>query len=197
MMTKKILALTAVAVSFFLMPAFAEFYQYTDDNGVVHYTDDYSTIPEAYQSQVAEHPETPVEFSGEDRDIRPGPGQTALDQDQKNAGVQAEESPEAIETSVEGAEAGSQPTDQLIKQRQALIGQKEQLQQEHEKLLQEKQTLESTREELNSTPEVNAFNQKVEALNLKIIQYHEKIDNLKSKIEEYNHLIEKQQSAIQ
>jgi hypothetical protein len=59
MMIQNILRLATAALIFISIPAHAEFYQYEDKNGVVHYTDNFATIPEQYRSQISSHPETP------------------------------------------------------------------------------------------------------------------------------------------
>ncbi|PIP39285.1 MAG: hypothetical protein COX19_08145 [Desulfobacterales bacterium CG23_combo_of_CG06-09_8_20_14_all_51_8] len=42
------------------LPASAEFYQYVDSKGIVHYTDTLSTIPSIYQSHVTQPQQAPV-----------------------------------------------------------------------------------------------------------------------------------------
>ena len=169
-----LITLTALIACLCFSPAAqAEFYQYTDDNGVVHYTDDYSTIPKPYQTQIDAHPETPKDSPSqaggtEEKNI----GQTEDAQSDKQF------SPEALE--------------QLARQREELVEKKEQLDQQYEELLEEKEALESSRKEMSDEAEIKTYNQKVQALNEKINQYHEKESALKTKIEAYNKRIREQ-----
>ena len=39
-------------------PVSAEFYEYIDENGIIHYTNDLTTIPTEYRSQLTRFDET-------------------------------------------------------------------------------------------------------------------------------------------
>ncbi len=175
-----------IACLCFSLPAQAEFYQYTDDSGVVHYTDDYSTIPEPYQSQIDSHTETPKDSPGKAGDTEEkNIGQTAPDEDQ-TADREPGEAASGQTEAAEEEESSSAAADQLTRQREELVEKKEQLDQQYEELLEKKKALESSREEMSDDEEIKAYNQKVQELNEKINQYHEKESTLKAKIEEYN-----------
>jgi len=190
-----LITLTALmACLCFSLPAKAEFYQYTDDKGVVHYTDDYSTIPEPYQSQIDSHPETPKDTAAETNDSR---GKAAgIEKNTRGRQRGAKESLEnSASSETEAAAATKQPdpqTARLRKEREALVKEKEQLTQEYETILQKKEALDASREQLEDEAEIKSYNQKTQALNEKIKQYREKENALKSKIEQYNQRIKEQ-----
>lgn len=54
------ICLGLILMLFLALPASAEFFQYVDNKGITHYTDTFSTIPPAYQSQVALHQIAPA-----------------------------------------------------------------------------------------------------------------------------------------
>ncbi len=61
----------AIVFSLLLIPAIpasAEFYQYVDSKGITHFTDNISTIPTEYQSQLEQHEEI-ILLPEEDSDI--------------------------------------------------------------------------------------------------------------------------------
>lgn len=61
MLIRTIPGLAITALCLLAAGAHAEFYQYTDDRGVVHYTDYFLNVPEKYRSQIASHKDIPNE----------------------------------------------------------------------------------------------------------------------------------------
>jgi predicted aspartyl protease len=74
-MIRRILALSLLATTALVSPAAAELYQWTDGDGVRHYTSDPATIPEAYRADARDigSPRTRETPAGEARrDADPG-----------------------------------------------------------------------------------------------------------------------------
>jgi len=198
MIIRNTIGIVAAVLFLFSIPAHAEFYQYKDDNGVVHYTDNYSTIPAPYRSQVESHAETPPDATREAATAKPQASEKeksappAWNQDsEEEKETQDNVVPEPTEASAEGGQKESK-TEWLKEQRAGLLKRKEQLDRQHENLIKERQELQSKRDKMEEPAEIEAYNQKVQELNEKITQYQEKQSALKSEIESYNKRIKEQ-----
>lgn len=163
---------TAVILAFFLFAASAgaELYEYTDQSGVTHYTNDASTIPEKYRPQTRSTSETPAK-----------PAKNKPENTVGQHKDQAEKKGPAPKISGKA----------LKDQRDQMVQKKEALNQRFEKLLEEKEKLAAQREKLSKDSEIKAYNQKVQALNQKIKAYQQKEQALKAEIEAYNKKIQK------
>jgi hypothetical protein len=193
MMIQNILRLATAALIFISIPAHAEFYQYEDKNGVVHYTDNFATIPEQYRSQISSHPETPPASQEKTRNpgIHSNEPSIASDnesswQDSKTENSDNQKISKAEEKDSSGKDM---ETARLKRQRQILLEEKNRMNDKYKKILKEKQKLESSRSEIEEEAEINAYNKKVQQLNEKINEYREKENALKSEIQEYNEMI--------
>jgi chromosome segregation ATPase len=174
-MDKKYLLLAAAACVLLCTSfALAELYQYTDKNGVVHYTDDYTTIPEQYRSQIDSQPETPPDQAA-------GQQPAAEETENNRTGKTPQE------------EKASQASMQALKdKREQLIKEKQQLDQTYQALLKQKKDLEGQAGSLSKDSEIQEYNRKVKELNERITNYREKEQALKARIEQYNKRIENQ-----
>ncbi len=169
----------AVAAAFLFLctgAAQAELYQYVDQNGVVHYTDNYAAIPEQYRPQATVSPEAPAEPQD-----RQAAGSTPTPDD---PGRVTDETggKEQTEASDKNRNARQQEWEQLVER-------KKQLDQTYESLLEEKAALDARSKKISKEDEIKAYNQEVKQVNEKIRQYREKEKALRSDIDQYNERI--------
>ena len=171
-MKTQILAGAAAVLAVFLLTvsAGAELYEYTDQSGVTHYTNNPASIPEKYRSRAQSTPETSAAPSKNKAD----------DTVQQEKGKTAKKGP-----------APEKSEKALTEKRDQLIQKKEALDQRFENLMQEKEKLAAQREKLSKDSEIKAYNKKVQALNQKIKNYQQKEQALKAEIQAYNKKIQK------
>jgi predicted RNase H-like nuclease (RuvC/YqgF family) len=168
--------------------AAAEIYHYVDNRGVIHYTNDLATIPEAYR-QTAEasdeirlSPEqTEAAAPGEKRDPPPRAG-SAPSQEEPETGKT--DDPDAYE-SLEG----------LQEKRRALLKEKEKLEHQYQGLTQQRDQLKASREKLETKKQIKSYNQQVKELNEKISDYQQTRDALEAEIEQFNNQLRSQGRA--
>lgn len=172
-MYKQIVLGVAAALIFLCTgTAQAQLYQYVDQNGVVHYTDNYATIPEQYRSEATASPEA--------RSEPRNPQAAATDDPDRATDGPGEK--EQAEASDKNGNARQQEWEQLMER-------KKQLDQTYENLLKEKEALDARSEEISKEDEIKAYNQEVKQVNEKIRQYREKEKALRSDIDQYNERI--------
>ncbi len=181
-------ALLAAAVFLLALPAAvqAELYQYKDQEGVVHFTDDYGRIPEKYRSQVKTHESTEPEPEKAEQET----GRRSSNPEQ--AGEQEKEEAAGKE-SLEGSLTEGGETASLQQKREALVQKKEKLNSAYKSLAEEKKQLEARREELSGDEEIEEYNTRVNELNRKIKQYRKEEEALKAEINKYNQQIREKQ----
>ncbi len=168
-MNPRIFFVLTAAFFFFAFAVHAEFYQYTDQSGVVHYTDDYSTIPEQFRPQASAISQVP-------KDLSP---------------PQADQSQSLDASEINTGSTGDQ-ADNLQGKRKELVKRQETLHQQYKILLNEKEKLEARGGELSKKSEVQAYNKQVRQLKEKIKTYQEKVSALESEIQKYNKRIQEQ-----
>lgn len=170
--------ITALAFLFSAAAVHAELYRYTDENGVVHFTDDRSEIPEKYKDQVKSQPEIPTEFKDSARE-------------------KPDTSP--AETSDEPANNTPPVNDgdsNLSQKREEILQRRDALNQTYEELLKERQALEDERETVSGAQGVQAYNARVEQMDKKIEDFRQKKELLRQEIEQYNQKIEEHNQKI-
>ena len=151
-------------------PVSARVYQYTDKEGVVHFTDNLSEIP---------YDQLP---SVESR------GKKKMDPEGSDEGSQEEVSPpEAESRREEGAEStkdGGQDT--AIPIVEEMNTEKAALDAEHARLMKRREALKKERDTLTTPEQVRAYQKRVKALNKEIESYQERNRAFRKKVDAYN-----------
>lgn len=143
---------------FFSSNAIAELYSYTDDFGIVHYTDDYSSVPEKYKNKINITPEIKTApFKKPDPEVSLNTNESLK--------------PAALE---------------LKKEAEQLIERKKTLDLEYQSILKSQKELEEARLKVKTKKQKKEYVEKVEKLNLTIKQYEEKTSEYNRSLELYN-----------
>jgi len=157
--------MTAIFISvFFVMPAFAEFYQYKDANGVLHVTDNFSDVPDNAPLDIESVYEIPLENPS------PDPGSQRTESADDNP-------PPPAESTWEG---------ELQINAESLKNERASLKQKYEALQLEKQELGEQPLASASHADKRAYQSRVEALNRKIIDYDELQKQFEKKVGDFN-----------
>jgi len=157
------------------LPATAEFYEYVDNKGITHFTDNRSTIPPQYQSQIEQYGEKVSRQRLTKKDF---PRKTG------NA-------PSVDVRSDIDDELAAKPAEisKLAEKQKILLDKKQALNKKFELLMTEKQALEKRRETITDKREIVRHNIRVREINQKIRKFKKEEKGFKSEIERYNELI--------
>jgi hypothetical protein len=172
--------LFALLIGWPLADASGRMYQYTDGDGVVHFTDSLSKIPEEQLPEVES-------IGGEESPPAP------LDSD-KPPGQEDEGTAEKREAPQEGAEEGDGTEaeekipfiDDLNKERAALEA-------EHAKLEKRKASLQKERGTLKTPEQVRAYQKKVRKLNKEIEAYQERNRTFQKRADAFNEALKEEE----
>jgi len=173
-----------VGLVLLLLPALvsAELYRYTDERGVIHFTDNYIEIPENQRPKVEiiTRPEetTPPEVKTEtDRteDTRPPAERVEGDRPNADAGAQG---PEAVQE-------GAQPQPQF----EELIKTKADLDKLYEALAAEKKALDEEQKTLKSVESIRVFQNKVNLFNQRLADYEKQRQTFQTQADAYNRAV--------
>ncbi|MDF1592330.1 MAG: DUF4124 domain-containing protein [Desulfobacterales bacterium] len=175
-----------IGVVLLLLPALvaAEVYRYTDERGVIHFTDNYIEIPENQRPKVEIinrlDETTPPEVKTEtDRaiDTRPPAERVEGDRPNQEAGAQG---PEAV---AEGAKSQQQF--------ESLIKAKTDLDKIYDALAIEKDTLEKEEKTLKTVESIRAYQNKVNLFNQRLVDYEKQRQAFQTQADAYNKAIAK------
>ena len=144
--------------------AFAEFYQYTDENGVLRFTDDLAQVPEHQRPKAKKYLEPDDSLTPEER------AQKALDARQEPA---AEENRESLESQSQAE------FDRLDKKRAGLD-------QRYNALAKERNDLAKEKEAISSEAELKAYNEKTSSLNKRITAFKAEREVFSKEVEAFN-----------
>jgi hypothetical protein len=158
-------------VVFWAVPAFGEYYQYTDRNGVLRFTDDLASVPPDQRPGVKTH-----------QSIESQPVQQPAD----NAGTE-KVSRSTAATEKETAPSGGTWQGRNSQKKQALDQMQAELKATFEALQTERAALEAKAPPTGATLEEKvAYAEKVEDLNAKIVSYEERLEVYNQEVNAYN-----------
>lgn len=158
-------------VVFWLTPAFGEYYQYTDSNGVLRFTDDLASVPPEQRPDVTTHQS--VE------------GQAV--QQTTGAAVKKRANRSAAAAGKSTQPSGGTWQERNAQKRHELDQMQAALRETFAALQGERSALEANAPPKGATfKEKVAYTDKVEALNAKIVRYEEQLDAYNQKVNAFN-----------
>lgn len=179
----------------------AQVFRYTDENGVIHFTDNYIEIPENQRTKAesimepveAQAPEEQAERERSETGSEPAVG----DESPGTAGVPLPEGQAEDGQPAEGQGEGPAPAAetmteaQKLQQFQALNKTKAELDKTYDALAREKETLDKERTTLKTREEIQAFQAKVERFNQRLVDYEKQRQAFQVKADAYNKTVAK------
>lgn len=176
--------LLIIAYMGFSASASAEFYRYTDENGVIYFTDNYIEIPAKYQSGVkilsgSSNTPAPESQAGGDRPEDAGADQSAVEKQAASDGR-----PE--DTDADKAVLESRSPAQTSDQAEALNRTKAKLDQLGADLQKEKAVLEKVTVSTTDMAQAKAHRNKVIKFNQRLAEYRKQMADFNKKVEAYN-----------
>lgn len=161
----RMLFIATIIVSVFLAsPANADhYYQYTDDSGIIHFTDDPGNVPEDKRSDMVEH-----------RAIQP----SMSDSVKTDANVR--------DSTNQTPAPATETWDQNMKRKAASLDQERKvLHSQYEDILKKQQEIGEPPPSTASSSEIRRYEEKVEALNRRIDEYERRRKQFDAKVSEF------------
>ena len=139
---------------------FAEFYQYTDQGGVLRFTDDLTQVPEDQRPKVKKY-------------LEPDDSLTPDQRAQKAQQAAAQENMETLEN-------------RYLVEFERLDKKKNGLDQRYTELTKEKNDLTKVKEAISSEAELNAYNEKISNLNKRITAFEAEREAFSKEVDAFN-----------
>jgi predicted RNase H-like nuclease (RuvC/YqgF family) len=159
-----------------LMPAYGEYYQYRDENGVLRFTDDLASIPPDQRPDIKTHQSIESKPVG-----------------QISGAATVESTPKAGATGENPSQStGNTWQERNLKKWQELDQMQAELKETYEALQAERSQLDANAPSSNAPAKDKAkHNKKVEALNEKIAIYEAQLDSFNEQVQAYNAQVKK------
>ena len=157
---------------FIAIPVTAEFYEYVDNKGITHFTDNRSTIPPQYQSQIEQYGERVPLHTGTKKAVARKPGVAPSVDVHSNIDDELAAKPAEIA--------------KLAEKQKILLDKKQVLNQKFEVLMAAKQTLEKKRETITDKREIIRHNLRVREINQKIRNFKRNEKQFLNEIDNFN-----------
>jgi chromosome segregation ATPase len=149
----------------FAFPAAAQFYKYVDENGNVHFTDDYNQVPEDQRENIKEYKE--YQSQADDQ-------QTTLQANPEGKDAEKQE------------ETDSADNLDYVKKIEELDQRKTALDAEYAELMQENNRLNEMRKTVKTKADAEKYNESVRNLNQQFEEHDRKRRDLLNDVEAYN-----------
>ncbi|MGB5156893.1 DUF4124 domain-containing protein [Desulfobacterium sp. N47] len=177
---KKIKLLSFLMVLLFSVPASAEFYRYTDKDGKVRYTDDYSKVPKSRRSSADKY----RGYENNVTDEATESGETATEPDIQNPSESTQETGEGQES------VTASKNDELDAAKKRLDKKQEEINKELDDLNRERSELDAQRTKIKNRPQSFEYKTKVEAFNEKVKNFQDKQKAFEAEVDAYNNELE-------
>ena len=165
-----VILIGALLISF---PVSAEFYKYYDEDGNVHFTDDFNRVPPEQREEVQEYEE-----SISDDSLQEDSEEEYEQEDSAEAETEEAYEEESETTADEAYDLDTKAVE--LDERKAAI------EQEYQSLVKEKERLSEMRKKVKTQTAARKYNEDVKALNQQLTEHDQKRQALLTEIEQHN-----------
>ena len=162
-----------LGLAFFPLQAGAEFYRYTDENGVLRYTDNLQEVPPEKRSQLKKYKEAEDHLTPAQREAKRQREAEAA----RQARVRRQQPQKRGAAADDGIRIGSRQDFERVKT---------DLDDAYERLMQKKAALEAERDTLETQKDVSLYRSKVRELNEEIQRFEDRRRRFIQKADQFN-----------
>ena len=178
------------AILAFSVPAYAEFYKYTDESGRVRYTDDLSKVPEKQREKIQKYGVQEKAPVSQETDSRTSEESGKTKEEGSETGNSDTPSDDDIAKAPESSENKTDESSDIVELAETqknLEKRKKDLESEYQTLLKEQSSILRLKGATTTSPAVaQEHNEKLARLNDKIVEYQKKLRALDDEIRKYN-----------
>lgn len=157
------------------IPATAEVFEYVDNKGITHFTDNLSTIPPQFQSQIEQYAEIIPLHTG----IKKGVARKTVYAPSVDVSSNITDEPAAKPAEIV----------KLAKKQKNLLDKKQALNKKFETLMAEKQALENRRQKIEGEKNIIVYNTQIQKINKKINQFKREEKQFLTALDQFNRSI--------
>lgn len=166
--------LPVLIVAWLLTPVYAEFYRYTDANGVVRYTDNIADVPESQRAKIDSYEEVK-----EDRPPLAKPPEAVPETHLQESDRKAAPNAKASKKTAAGLDQRRALAEEFNRIDAGLV-------KEYSDLMKERATLEKEKGSLKTSRQINAYRVKVTDYNQRLADYEKRRKELQDRIDAFN-----------
>ena len=172
-MGKAAVLFSLLGLAFFPLQAGAEFYRYTDENGVLRYTDNLQEVPPEKRSQLKKYKEVEDDLTPAQREAKRQREAEAA----RQARIRRQQPQKKDAADDDGIRIGSRQDFERVKT---------DLDDAYERLMQKKAALEAERDTLETQKDVSLYRSKVRELNEEIQRFEDRRRRFIQKADQFN-----------